>query len=43
MASQDLAGLRFRIRCVHTTHEEDLGAALALGVSQTGSAGVFIR
>jgi transposase InsO family protein len=32
---EDLAGLRFRIRCVRTALEEGVAAALALGVSRT--------
>ena len=32
---EDLAGLRFRIRCVRTANEESVAAALALGVSRT--------
>ena len=34
-AGEDLAGLRFRIRCVRTANEEGVGAALALGASRT--------
>lgn len=32
---EDLTGLRFRIRCVHTALTEGIGAALDLGVSRT--------
>ena len=35
VVGEDLAGLRFRIRCVRTAHEDGLGAALALGASRT--------
>ena len=31
---EDLAGLRFRIRCVRTASEDGIAAALALGVSR---------
>jgi putative transposase len=34
-ASEDLTGLRFRIRCVRTANEESVAAALALGASRT--------
>jgi len=34
-AREDLAGLRFRIRCVHTALEQGIAAALALGVGRT--------
>jgi len=33
--SEDLTGLRFRIRCVRTANEEGVAAALALGASRT--------
>ena len=32
---EDLAALRFRIRCVRTAHDEGIAAALALGTSRT--------
>jgi len=32
---EDLAGLRFRIRCVRIAHEEGIAAALALGAGRT--------
>jgi transposase-like protein len=34
-AREDLAGLRFRIRCVRTAATQSVGAALALGASRT--------
>ena len=34
-AREDLTALRFRIRCVRTAEDEDVAAALALGVTRT--------